>query len=813
MNFSHKHVDTLYWLDQIRPHQRSDVGNKAFYLSRLLQRGYPIVPGCVVGASTFRQFLETMDWQEPFLADLPNSSLWLDIENPQQLQAIAQQIRSQIELTAHLPDVLAALQAAIAQMSSAAWIVRPSVWLEPDKPSVSTQNPIADYKSSALFNTQICPATAADLAAALKQVWAELFGAKSLFYWQRLGLPLRRVHLAVLMQPVQSALAAGTVYVDRHYVQIRSTLGLGVAITRGEVVPDFYQLDSSSGRVQVRQPGYKSIAYYLVHEVAPLAQEPVVAKAMSLAGPLQPDLLSPEQQQELALSDEQLNALMQLVRQVSAEVEMPLELEWLLSASTVTPAQMWITQVMPAAAPATPLPVSEAGNKPEVPIETAFLAARGLAAAPGQAIAQAWVMTHTNGTGNPPPAGTVLVAPSIPPEGLSLLRQAAGIVTEQGSMTCHSAIVAREVGVPAVMAVDRAAQRIRTGDWLLIDGTQGQIYRLAEPPAALSSLASPSPSLLTAAPVSSELAASDRSPIATRLMVNLSQPDLLPRLANAPIDGIGLLRSELLLLTLFAGQHPREWLQQGRQTEWIDRLASQLIEFAQVMQPRPVLYRSLDLRSHEFRGWMGGENTVPEVNPMLGLRGTFSYMNDSTLFDLELAALRQVQQAGYDNLRLLLPFVRTVEEFRFCRQRVEQAGLDRQAQFRLWIMAEVPSVVFLLPEFVQAGVQGIAIGSNDLTQLILGVDRDSGPMASAFDERQPAVMAAIVQLIQQAQQAGIPCSICGQAPVRYPELIESLIRWGITSISVEPDAIAATHEAIVRAERRLLLEAVRQPHA
>ena len=194
---------------------------------------------------------------------------------------------------------------------------------------------------------------------------------------------------------------------------------------------------------------------------------------------------------------------------------------------------------------------------------------------------------------------------------------------------------------------------------------------------------------------------------------------------------------------------------------------------------------------------------------MLGQRGTFSYLRNPALFDLELRALAAVQQSGYTNLHLILPFVRTVEEFSFCRRRVEQAGLTQVASFQLWIMAEVPSVIFLLPQYVKAGVQGFSIGTNDLTQLLLGVDRNQGQMAAAFDERHPVVMQAIAQIIQLASQANIPCSICGQAPALYPELIDSLVQLGITSISVELDAVERTYTAIKRAEQRLLVEAAR----
>jgi pyruvate,water dikinase len=374
-------------------------------------------------------------------------------------------------------------------------------------------------------------------------------------------------------------------------------------------------------------------------------------------------------------------------------------------------------------------------------------------------------------------------------------------------MTCHAAIVARELGIPAITGASNATGRIQAAEVLLLDGDRGCVYHgnstdaeqaasvpLSEPGKAVPDL----------------LQEQYRTPIGTQLMVNLSQPEALERLAGLPIDGVGLLRAELLAVGLLDGQHPDLWLHQGRQAELRDRLAHQIAQFARALSPRPVFYRSLDLRSHEFSGLAGRNTTPPEVNPMLGWRGTLSYTTDPALLNLELATLAQIHQSGWDNVHLLLPFVRTVEEFIFCRQRVEQAGLLQNSRFQLWIMAEVPSVLFLLPEYVRAGVQGISIGSNDLTQLILAIDRDQAQMATAFDERHPAVLAAIAQLIRQAKQLGIPCSICGQAPSRYPELIERLVEWGITGISVSLDAVEQTYRAIARAERKLLLETARQ---
>lgn len=851
----------LYWLNQIQPHHRALVGNKAFYLSQLLQKELPVVPGFVVSAQMLRQFLEAIDWSEPLFADLPHSSLRLDIENPQQLQAIAQQLRQSIEVPALPASWLAELNDAMQRLHTPVVVLRPSLFVKTTASTATNVGAITDGRSSALFDIQICHATEADVAQGLKRLWAQLFRAKSLFYWQRLGIHLQQVKLAVLVQPLRSTIASGSVQMLGETLQVQSTMGLGMAIAWGEVLPDVYQADAASGIVQAQQLGKRTIVYQVAEGIAahqkasdietletsdhtsasdqmshpfvptPTLDEPTAFPTAEIALthyltplaahphalPLLAYLPDEAQRTHFSLNDTQIGALVKLVQRVTADFSHVSALEWTLLAEPDESTQFCLTQVITLSlrtqtlhnlALKPPTLMAAASEPPlKQQVETASsaimtsqssptsesqtLLVTGLAAAQGQAIARARVMPHLDAIETIPP-GTILVAEVLPPHWLRLIKQAAGIVLEQGSMTSHSAIIARELGVPAVIAAANATQHIQTDDLILIDGDRGAVYQLADMPDSVASV----PAL-----PARTIASSDRPPLKTRLMVNLSQPDRLESIAALPIDGIGLLRGELMALSALEYQHPLQWLQSGRSAALVERLATRISQFAAALAPRPVFYRSLDLRSHESRGLPGGEAVPLEVNPTLGLHGTFSYCLSPTLFDLELTALAQVQSA-YSNIHLLLPFVRTVEEFSFCRQRVQKAGLAHNPQFQLWIMAEVPSVLFLLPDYVRAGVQGIAIGTNDLTQLLLGVDRDNGAMASAFDARHPAVRAAIAQLIQQAHQAGIPCSVCGQAPSRDPELVEALVRWGITSISVDPDAVESTYWAIARAEQQ-----------
>ncbi|MBD2123359.1 putative PEP-binding protein [Trichocoleus sp. FACHB-262] len=821
-------MPSLYWLNQIQHTNPLWFGNQAFYLGHLLQSGYPVLSGLVVPAQTFQEFIESIQWREPF-ADLPSSSLHLNVDHPQQLQAIAQHIRHEITTTP-LPELwLENLSEAASQLQATTLILQPSLALKPPADNLFA------LEAAEIFEPQICSAKPEALAVGLKKVWAELFRAKSLLYWQRAEIPLEQICLAVLIHPVLPAIAAGVVKVEDNLVSIQSTWGLETAIAWGEVTPDSYEVDALQGNVQAQTLGSKTCAHTLPQapDFLPFLKDISQPAFQHPDGCLQVHLLTEAQQNRYALPPATLQQLIRIAQQLKADFSATFTFKWMwMQADIESPPELYLTQVnLPISELQQPDQIAPSWLRKTVPTEPQLIL-RGLAAASGQAIAEAVVITDAHLPEHIPP-GRILVTTTLTPDWFSCLQQAAGLVAEQGGMTSHGAILARELGLPAIVGAAQATRIIQAGETVLLDGTQGEIYRIADfrtthyqrqPP-----LTQPKPKTTLPAdadsinrsgqdsPVSSPSSSpnsrwSDRPlpAIATQLLVNLSQLRFIDQVKTLPVDGIGLIRSELMLLEVLEHQHPNLWLQQGRQQEFIDRIASQVSQFAKAFAPRPVFYRALDLRSHEFQALEGGRLLPVETNPMLGLRGTFSYLVDSALFELELTALAEVQQAGYSNVHLLLPFVRTVEEFSFCRQRVEQAGLIQQAEFQLWIMAEVPSVLFLLPDYVKAGVQGISIGTNDLTQLLLGADRDQPELAAVFNERHPAVLRAIAQLIQLAQAAGIPCSICGQAPAQSPELIDHLVRWGINSISVDAEAVERTYHAIARAEHKVLLAAARR---
>ena len=291
--------------------------------------------------------------------------------------------------------------------------------------------------------------------------------------------------------------------------------------------------------------------------------------------------------------------------------------------------------------------------------------------------------------------------------------------------------------------------------------------------------------------------------------MNLADPERAVEIAHRAVDGVGLLRAEFMMLNALDRTHPRRFIGEGRQDEFVERMSEQLRVFGRAFQPRPIIYRAMDFRSNEFRGLAGGDEFEPqEANPMIGYRGCYRYVREPDLFRLELQALHAAR-TDHPNLHLMIPFVRNAVEFAACKRIIDASELGSDASLQLWIMAEVPSVVYWLPEYARLGATGVSIGSNDLTQLVLGVDRDSEVLGRDYDERDPAVLDAIRRIIEESHRLGLTCSICGQAPSTHPEYAEQLVRWGIDSISVNPDAIETARLQIARAEHRILLAAAR----
>ncbi|EAW37102.1 putative PEP-binding protein [Lyngbya sp. PCC 8106] len=794
-------VENLHWLHNIRPTDRSIVGDRGFYLGDLIQEGYPVIPGFVVSAKIYREFLETIDWQEPILVDFPTSSLHIDLKDPRQLQAIAQRIRHQIITSSLSSEFRSILQSSLNTLNAQALIFHPSLRF----PLIPTNGLFDPVMSWAKLDT---------VELGIKQAWAELFRARNLLYWQRNNIQLAHLQPTILVQPIPEAIASGSVRFDAEVWDIKATWGLELATFWGQTHPDHYQINPQTQELQHQKLGYKTIGYSLKSSTSTqlsnlegqwsgLAQ----CTLSPLHSPIEAKLLGPEYQ-ESVLKPAQLQSLMELVKPIATHLGKSGLIEWIMCESC----EFFISRVC--IVDADSIPKNNSGIDSEINSEKSSGDLRGIAASSGRIVGKAYILaTPSQVQTHLFPTGAILVVKTMIPELLSLLQRAAGLITEQGGMTGHGAILARELGIPAVIGVQSATEQIKMGESVLVDGDRGEVHRILSQNMTTDQPFSTLETNLETKPIISENWL--RVPIATQLMVNVSQSSSFLRLKNfkdLPIDGVGLVRSELMALDLLNSENPsvdfRQWLHPQNQSKFIEGMVADLQQLASTIAPRPLCYRALDLREfhQEVRPFWNGENS--ELAALTTVSHCDNHCQDqySTLFELELAVLSKLNQLGFNHIRLILPFVRSVEEFCIYRRYIEKTGLTRNPHFQVWIMAEVPSVVFLVSDYIKAGVQGIAIGTNDLTQFLLGIDRNQTCQLSHLNELHPAMLKVIQKLIKEARKAKIPCSICGDAPVLYPELIDYLVRWGVTSISVNPDAIEKTYLAIARAEHLLMLE-------
>ena len=765
-------------LDDLSKEEVGIAGGKGANLGEMRKAGFPVPDGFVVTTEAFELFARGNDLEKKIGWLLAK----IDANNPKKLETYTSMIRLIIE-SSRIPkpiieEVLAAYDRVCKKAGKRVPVaVRSSATAEDSR----------DASFAGQQATFLNVSKKDEIIASVKRCWASTYTSRAIYYRLKKGFSMNLFTTAVVIQRQIASQKAGVGFSihpttgDRDSVVIESVLGQGEELVSGRVTPDTFTINKRTGMIRERRIAQKKRMKVTNKRGEGLAEVAIPRRL----------------RQAQSLKSSELLELWSLARKLEAHYNHPQDFEWAVEDDGT----LYLLQTRP---------VTVLGGKPGVDEGTSETEAelKGLGASPGIGVGKARLVLNPNELAKIQ-KGEILVTKMTTPDYVPAMMKAAGIVTDEGGMTSHAAIVSRELGVPCVVGTGRATKALTQDTLLTVDGTKGLVFRgrvEAEIQEEGGDAEVPSPSSGAAAGQATTMTTG------TKVYMNLGVPEKVQDYLKLPFDGIGLMRIEFIIAS-YVGAHPLFLLENGLSSKFVDRLAEGMATVARAITPRPVVVRFSDFKTNEYRDLKGGEiYEEQESNPMIGWRGVSRYISQdfSEAFRLELRAMRRVRDdLGLKNVWAMLPFVRTPWEVEKCLGMMEEEGLVRDESFKVWLMAEVPSIVFRAEEFARL-CDGFSVGSNDLTQLILGIDRDSSRLGKMgyFDERDVAVKKAVKQLIEAAHASGITISICGQAPSVYPELAEYLVGEGIDSLSVNPDAVTKTKQIVFEAEEKKMKKVI-----
>lgn len=779
-----KEEQFLLWFEQLERKDVDIVGGKSSSLGEMTAKtDVPVPYGFATTAYAYRYFIKESGLEEKMRSILSELT---DVENSALLRDVSARLRDAIMAEKMPQDLQDAIGAAYGELGKRVGEENPYVAVR----SSATAEDLPDASFAGQQDTYLNVQGAETIIAKVKECYASCFTDRAVYYREKQGFDHIEVALSAVVQMMVFSKTSGVMFTvnvatgDDNNILIEAAFGLGEYVVQGTVTPDNYTISKHDHKIIDRCVNEQDIM--LVRKKGGDCEEVQV----------------PEELRKVqTLTDEQILELADYAKKIEKHYGCYMDMEWGVDERTN---KIWILQARPETVWSRRNKEGGAKVQESKSMTTTDhkVIVKGLPASPGKVSGRVHVILDPSRI-DEFKEGEILVTEMTAPDWVPAMKKAKAIVTDSGGMTCHASIVSRELGIPCIVGTksrgEAATVTIPDGIDVTIDATHGVVYEGIIEEAKKENQAGAAVAVAEYFP-----------PTGTKVYMNLGDPELAEKYSSLPCDGIGLMREEFIWTT-YIHEHPLYLIKTGHPEKVVDQLAEGMRQVCQAMAPRPVTLRFSDFKSSEYRDLKGGDEFEPyEPSALLGWRGASRYYDLKYIeaFKLECQAVVKVREEfGLKNLNVMIPFCRNVEECEKVVKIMAECGLERGKDFKVWLMAEIPSNIILADQFNKY-VDGYSIGSNDLTMLVLGCDRDNDTVSHIYDERNLAVRRAVRHLIEVAHSEGKTVSICGQAPSVYPEFCEFLIKSGIDSISVNPDTVKFTKKLVAQVEQRVMLDAL-----
>ena len=745
---------------------KSDIGiagGKGANLGELTQAGIPVPPGFVVTAQAYKYFMDEAGINDQVMSILDA----IDINDTKALQEAAEEIK-RIIIESPIPeDLVLFIREYYNELCQRVGEDDTDVAIR----SSATAEDLPEASFAGQQDTFLHVSGDDEVIEYIRKCWASLFEARAIFYREENDFEHSKVYIAVVVQKMANADKAGVMFTvnpstGEEIALIEGSWGLGESVVSGDVTPDNYQVDKKDNEIINVTISDKKVMYTNDEKGTSVKVE-----------------VPEEKRKERVLSDAELVELTEMGKRVQAHYGEPMDTEWAFEKD-----MLFLLQARP---------ITTLGNASEdagdASSDLGDVLVRGLGASPGMASGTVKIILDIDEL-DKIKDGDIMVTTMTTPDMVPAMRRASGIVTDEGGVTCHASIISRELGIPCVVGTGDATAKLEENTGVTLDGKKGLVFDgISETKEEATVVAG----TVEAAPIIT----------VTEVKANVSMPEAAEKAAATGADGVGLLRTEHLMLT--SGIHPGKFIADGNEDELIDTIADNVQIVADAFYPKPVWYRTLDAPTDEFITLEGGENEPREHNPMLGWRGIRRELDQPEILKCEFRAIKKLHEKGYTNIGIMIPLSQSPEELKQAKALCSEVGFEPHKDVDFGMMVEIPAAAIMIDEYIKVGIDFVSLGTNDLTQYTLAVDRNNEFVAKHYTEEHPAVMKLIERTIRKCAEAGVTCSICGQAG-SVPHIVEKLVGYGITSVSSNTDAIADVRKTVARAEQKIILDAARK---